>query len=73
MSNGFFGKKLAKKSKTEKVNIIIIFYMFKILETKCQLQLRILNFWTTFTQKDIFDLKRNKRKIIIEFYISELA
>ena len=69
MANGFFGKKdkkyIKKDTKTKRW-ITTGFYIFEI-----SLNRRILNFWTKLTQ--ISDLKRNKRKIIIEFYISELV
>ena len=53
-------KTCKEKSKTEKVNITIDFYMFEI-GTKFQLKLKILNFWTKLTQKGYFRSKKEKK------------
>ena len=55
------------------MNITIEFCIFGISQsTTIQLKLKILIFWTKFTQKSHFWSKRAKLKITIEFCIFEL-
>ena len=69
----FLEKTCKERSKTEKVHIIIGFYMFEI-GTKVQFKLKILNFRTKLTQKGYLRSKnRGKSKITIKFYMSELV
>ena len=67
--------KKSSKSKTEKKNITIEFYIFEIVQVPNILNKTILNFRTKLIKKWYFRSKRKqtKMKITIKFYIFELV
>ena len=73
MPNGFFGQNLQKVRNRKKDHDHRILHIRNSLVNKFQLKLTISNFWTKLTQKGISNLRKNKIKITIELYLSELV
>ena len=69
-----FCDKVLKRSNTEKVNIIIDFYIFKIvLALNFSLNWQFWIFGPNKPNKDISNIKNKKIKTTIEFNIMELV
>ena len=67
MSDWFFGQNLQKRSKTEKYNITLEFYVFEIVSVP-NFILNWQMFWTKLTQKGNFQPKTEKVNTSADFY-----